>query len=167
MYIKCTVPTCLGCAWWSPQAGAPSAYSSLQNSSGNPSFGNGNNPVRPEGRVGTSDVLLGIDSGVRCHFSNLTPGEIKRWRAVNWCDSAAVAVHSAATAALRPRGKTPGWARRGRTRCRQPGAGPCCLGAGGSGPALPVRGGDRGVRAAAAATFGTDTPRRSRRRHVC
>lgn len=61
-----------------PKLPRPTAPFSLENPTGSPSFGNGNNPARPEGRVGPRAVLLEIDFGERRRFSNLTRGHI-RW----------------------------------------------------------------------------------------
>lgn len=97
-----------------PKLPRPTAHFSLQNCTGSLSFGNGNNPARPEERVDTRDVLLGADFGDRCHFSNLTRVKIERRQAVSWCDSTAVAEHRAAVAAaLRLRENHAGM-RRGR-----------------------------------------------------
>lgn len=52
---------------------------------------------RGEGRA-HDNALFGFDLGERCHFSNLTRGEIKRWWVMRWCYVAGIAFCSAATA---------------------------------------------------------------------
>lgn len=88
-----------------PKLPRPTAPFGRRNSTDSPTFGNGKKPAWPQGRVGPRDALLGIDFGEKCHFSNFTRGLIKRWQAVSWCDSAAVAVLRAAAAALPPEGE--------------------------------------------------------------
>lgn len=95
----------------------------------------------------TRDVLLGADFGDRCHFSNLTRVKIERRQAVSWCDSTQGGGGGSATAEREPRRHEQGAA--------APATGSPEPGSAASGPAaaarpLPVRGGDRGVRAAAA-----------------